>query len=512
MRLSGDEAADGLSVAYEYEPHRNVRTHIANEFNQSPISSFDYAYDAIGRRTRRIDGAATTPSRTNLFGYNLRSELVDAALGSNYFGYAYDPIGNRISAEFNTNMISYVASELNQYTQISNLQSQIVPIYDVDGNMTSYNGWTFSWDAENRLVTASNQGTVVKNAYDYMSRRIQKTVSVWDVDHWSPLADRSFLYDGWNMISETISGAGLPSGRTNHYVWGLDLSGTLQSHVSRASGITWQGAGGIGGLLSATRSGPTSPSTVFYACDANGNITDLTDSNGAVVAHYEYDPYGNTLLAEGAEASINPYRFSSKYADEETALYYYGFRFYSPEMGRWGSRDPVSDESFLRFQLTNLERKERRKIGKQLRGAALKPLYEYVENQPISEIDPLGLDNPGAGGQNNVYCVTWPPEDRGPTMADCVSQVMQGLSTYQPPPGDIGTHSTHCVAACLIARNCPGGKSTARNAQSCWEAVNSGLPSDTERDDAGANKGIEYSDEKESCQDLCSEGFQDGEY
>ncbi|OGV41195.1 MAG: hypothetical protein A2X46_07540 [Lentisphaerae bacterium GWF2_57_35] len=351
--LSGYEAADGLSVAYEYEPHRNVRTQVANEYNQSLISRCDYNYDAIGRRTLRIDGAATTPSRTNLFGYNLRSELVDAALGSNYFGYAYDPIGNRISAAFNTNMISYVASELNQYTQISNLQSQIVPIYDVDGNMTSYNGWTFSWDAENRLVTASNQGTVVKNAYDYMSRRIQKTVSVWDVDHWSPLADRSFLYDGWNMISETISGADLPSGRTNHYVWGLDLSGALQ------------GAGGIGGLLCASLGGPGSPNTVFYSSDANGNIVDLTDSNGALVAHYEYDPYGNTLRAEGAEASINPYRFSSKYADEETALYYYGFRFYSPEMGRWLSRDPIQERGGLN-------------------------LYRFIRNNSINAIDRLG--------------------------------------------------------------------------------------------------------------------------
>ena len=365
---SGYEANNGFSAAYEYEPHRNVRTLVANEFNQSPVSSFEYDYDAIGRRTRRIDGDATTPSRTNLFGYNLRSELIDAALGSNYFGYAYDPIGNRMQSAEMSVVRDYLANELNQYVSVSNRQAEIGnrQYFDLDGNMTSCNGWTFSWDAENRLVTASNQSTVVENVYDYMSRRIQKKVYAWDSDHWSLLTDRSFLYDGWNMISESISGAGLPSGRTNHYVWGLDLSGTLQSHVSRASGITWQGAGGIGGLLSATRSGPTSPSTVFYACDANGNITDLTDSNGAVVAHYEYDPYGNTIRAEGPEASNNPYRFSSKYADDETGLYYFGYRFYNPELGRWLNRDPITERGGIN-------------------------LYTFAEQSPINRYDILGL-------------------------------------------------------------------------------------------------------------------------
>jgi len=32
---------------------------------------------------------------------------------------------------------------------------------------------------------------------------------------------------------------------------------------------------------------------------------------------------------------------SSKYTDDETDLVYYGYRYYSPEMGRWMSRDPL---------------------------------------------------------------------------------------------------------------------------------------------------------------------------
>ena len=39
----------------------------------------------------------------------------------------------------------------------------------------------------------------------------------------------------------------------------------------------------------------------------------------------------------------NPFRFSSKYAGDETGLLYYGYRYLSPGMGRWVSRDPIGE-------------------------------------------------------------------------------------------------------------------------------------------------------------------------
>ena len=121
----------------------------------------------------------------------------------------------------------------------------------------------------------------------------------------------TFIYDAWNMVQEsTVSGL---QSHVSHFVWGLDLSGTLQ------------GAGGVGGLLCWIEGRDGSPSRPFFpSYDANGNITDLVDTNGAVVAHYEYDPYGNTISQSGAQADANPFRFSSKYWDGETGFYYYG--------------------------------------------------------------------------------------------------------------------------------------------------------------------------------------------
>ena len=306
----------GLAVAYEYEPLRDVKTLVSNAWSTNPISTFAYTYDAIGRRTQRIDDS----SITNLFGYNLRSELVSAEMGTNTYAYACDPIGNRSSASENGTTTTYAANSLNQYTALNPASTNPTPFtYDPDGNMTQYGDLAFFWDAENRLLgVASNGIALVTNRYDFMSRRIEKATST---------ATNTFLYDGWNLLRETTSSTSAFT--TNHYVWGLDLSCTLHD------------AGGVGGLLMQHHSDYTSP--CFSCCDANGNITDLLDEDGSPVARYEYDTFGNTTVQSGNREPDNSFRFSTKPCDEETGLCYYGYRFYHLRLGRWVKRDPYGE-------------------------------------------------------------------------------------------------------------------------------------------------------------------------
>src|SRR5208283_3739186 len=49
-------------------------------------------------------------------------------------------------------------------------------------------------------------------------------------------------------------------------------------------------------------------------------------------------PFGEVIRATGPMAKANPFRFSTKYQDDETDLLYYGYRYYNPAMGRWLSR------------------------------------------------------------------------------------------------------------------------------------------------------------------------------
>jgi len=58
--------------------------------------------------------------------------------------------------------------------------------------------------------------------------------------------------------------------------------------------------------------------------------------------------------------------FSTKYTDSETGLVYYGYRYYSPELGRWPNRDPVGEQGGLN-------------------------LYGFFHNDLLSSFDPLGM-------------------------------------------------------------------------------------------------------------------------
>ncbi|MCP4105425.1 MAG: RHS repeat-associated core domain-containing protein [Desulfobacteraceae bacterium] len=163
---------------------------------------------------------------------------------------------------------------------------------------------------------------------------MKKTVSVWN-GSWTQESEKLFVYEGWNMICEITSENSQPA-TEKYYVWGLDLSQSLQ------------GAGGIGGLIATL---DNSASVVYYYFyDANGNVGQLANAaDGSIAAHYEYDPFGNIIKAEGEYKDSNPYRFSTKFFDSETGLIYFGFRFLSTGLGRWLTRDPIEEDGFTYY-------------------------------------------------------------------------------------------------------------------------------------------------------------------
>ncbi|GBC63459.1 RHS repeat-associated core domain-containing pro tein [Desulfonema ishimotonii] len=328
-----------LVTTYSYEPKRNLKTQVLNSWNgPSVVSQYDYRYDELGRRKFvENSGTAFAQTRHNIYAYNDRNELTGSERKAGTMAapaavvdaegrlYEYDPIGNRISATEGSAATTYATDETNRYTALTG-GVNASPLYDDDGNMTGYDGATYTWNAENRLIAAETADKRITFLYDYMGRRVRKQVYSGTPGSWNAVPDetRVFVYDGWNLIRETVSGTA--SGET-YYVWGLDLSQSVQ------------GAGGIGGLLCSVSGGEVRR----YTYDANGNVGQLVDEAGAIVARYEYDPFGNEIRAEGDDAQNNPFRFSTKYLDAETGLYYYGFRYYSAEIGRWISRDPLEE-------------------------------------------------------------------------------------------------------------------------------------------------------------------------
>ena len=351
--VSGMTASSGHAWTRSYDHQRNLITSVTNSFNGNLISAFDYANDALGRRTARLDVLPGEVAITNAFGYNVRSEVTSALMGTNAYGYVFDPIGNRIVATNNAEVTSYAANELNQYTNILCVSATPrEPTHDDDGNMTFLpntsggeaggEGWYFQWDGENRLIgVSSNDVLLATHTYDHQSRRVGK------FSH-EDAKTRSYVYDGWNLIQELTHSQTYTL--TNSFVWGLDLSGSLQ------------GAGGVGGLLAVVKDS----ATYIPAWDVNGNITEYVSTEGTIVAHREYDPLGGTVAITGLMADQFNFGFSTHYRDQEIGLIYCKNRYYDPETERFLSRDPIEE-------------------------AGGSHVYAYVLNNPINDFDGFGL-------------------------------------------------------------------------------------------------------------------------
>jgi len=229
--------------------------------------------------------------------------------------------------------------------------------YDADGNLIEDGKWHYWYDGENRLVRMETSDIAVAAGapheriiygYDSGNRRVTKQVFHWQtvagqslMEH-DPAVSILYLYDGWNLVAE------LDALNTNavvrSYAWGLDMSGS------------YQGAGGVGGLVMAdlkvpTGGGNTTTSRVFYGYDGNGNVITLAEANsGNIVASYDYDPFGNTITITGNLAAYNPCRFSTKCLEtdgllngRELGLYYYGRRYLSLDLLRFLNNDPIEE-------------------------------------------------------------------------------------------------------------------------------------------------------------------------
>ena len=356
------------TVAHSYETNRDILTNKENKETAGNNIRSNYAYttNTLGQRTN-VARSGTEMSATNTIGwtYNTRGELSEEDYGANNTddtrdrAYLYDTIGNRKETAQGTLTLTatpnYTVNTLNQYTA---LPSAPAPAYDLDGNATSYpvpksdpgTTATLTWDAENRLLTATltlgGTTTTTSYEYDYIGRRIGKTTVG------TPGSTDTCIYHGWNLCAE-YTGTTLKK----TYTWGMDLSGSMQ------------GAGGVGGLLIVTDHGSPSTDHYYPTYDGNGNVSEYLDATGAAVAHYEYDAFGNqiTSATSGTKANDFAHRFSTKFLDDETALYYYGYRYYDATVGRWINRDPIGERGGLN-------------------------LYGFVYNEPNNWLDRLGWE------------------------------------------------------------------------------------------------------------------------
>jgi len=191
-------------------------------------------------------------------------------------------------------------------------------------------------------------------------RRIQRRRQQWSTPQqtWLLLEESRHLYDGWQCIADLNGSLVIQYS----YAWGTDLSGSRT------------GAGGVGGLLWVRKHTSPDAGRYFAAYDGNGNVTALYNETGAIVARYEYGPFGEALrtTATHSVGGANPWRWSTKRTDPTTDLVHYEYRVYDSSAGRWLSRDPIGERGGVN-------------------------VYGFVYNSPLNYWDFLGND-----GQSNL--------------------------------------------------------------------------------------------------------------
>jgi len=109
---------------------------------------------------------------------------------------------------------------------------------------------------------------------------------------------------------------------------------------------------------------PASGTARYYFQDNIGSTRQLRASDKSSLYQYEYTPYGESYAAAGT--SSTNYQFTGKELDSASGLYYFPYRYYSPGIARWMTRDPL--------------------------GMVDGPnVYGFVKGRPVSVFDVLGL-------------------------------------------------------------------------------------------------------------------------
>ena len=104
-------------------------------------------------------------------------------------------------------------------------------------------------------------------------------------------------------------------------------------------------------------------SLVYNHVDRQGSVV-ATSANGALVGSFSYTPFGES--PGNPELTGTEFGFDGYQYDAETGLYHKQNRYYDPRLGRFLSPDPLGQ-------------------------AAGKNVYAYVRDDPLDNVDPLGL-------------------------------------------------------------------------------------------------------------------------
>ena len=398
-----------LLSAIQYQPFGSAKSWVFGN-NVSTSRNFDLdgrlvTYD-LGNRSRQLayDAASRITSYTDTdlnhdqsFIYDVLGRLISYSDPITQMAYSYDANGNR------TQLLTAGAASQNYKLDVhsnrllgitdSNNQTLNNYSYDAAGHVINDGSNTFSYDGRGRLVQASN----ISFGSEYyringLGQRDAKVTGLAPDLSGDANQDGTLTATDLRMIILMTQGS-VPislSADCNHdakittadaictQTKLADMHFNPSKYVQTGTYFVYDGAGHLlgeynqsGTALQETVWLENSPVAVLsgkssfyvYADHLNAPRA-ISDNADAVVWRWDSEAFG-TKAAIGTTLTYN-LRFPGQYYDRSTGLHYNGFRDYDPAIGRYIESDLIG-----------------------LAGGV--NTYGYVENNPLSYVDPLGL-------------------------------------------------------------------------------------------------------------------------
>jgi RHS repeat-associated protein len=360
------------------------------------VAQFDYTYDTIGNLTYRSDDFVGVFER---FCYDNLNRLTNSATGASGVTtctssgsgittktIGYDQLGN-ISSKSDVGTYSYPASGSGsvQPHAVSSIAGTVNGVtnpsytYDLNGNMTVGAGLTATYTSFNMAATITQGSTTIGFTYDSDHQRIKQCI-------------------GTSCATSTT------------YYLNDPATGAMSEQFVVGTTTTWRDFLRVNGQIVGERFSVVGGSTSwsYFTLDHLGSVAVNSDGTGNVSERLSYDAWGRRRNSDGTDnagcaiASATTRGFTGHEEMDSICGVNASARIYDPTIGRFMAADSL--------------------IPRQLAGQSFNR-YSYVENEPLSRIDPSGnLDTelhpaPVSGGIETVVVTAevQPPADLQPS-------------------------------------------------------------------------------------------------